>query len=160
MDFFFLRAYIIEINPLHHQICEAIASTEQQILVPVALSAVRTTSIAFVLNICELITTVALFAVNLCFLVQIVATMMLRQVELDESVIPQTWPRVRQALKKELRALWSLLIEMRKFVGTSARDAAVPRWLGNGSISKEFFVTYVGSHYRNILHKIAFSGMF
>lgn len=85
-------------------------------------------------------------------------TVILREVEIDEKVILKTWPRARQALKKPLRDLWSGIVEMRKVMGTSVRDAVFPRWLGNSSpIWKEFFVMFVGSRYRNIIQKIAFS---
>jgi hypothetical protein len=86
--------------------------------------------------------------------------MILRQVEIDENVIPETWPKAREALKKPLRDLWSGFVEMRKIMGTSVRDEVFPRWLGNSSpIWKEYFKMFVGSRYRNIIQKIAFSGM-
>jgi hypothetical protein len=87
--------------------------------------------------------------------------MILRQVEINEGVIQETWPKARQTVKKHLRQLWSGLIELRKVMGTAVRDAVFPRWLGNGSpIWKEFFVMFVGSHYKNIVQTIAFSGTF
>jgi hypothetical protein len=87
--------------------------------------------------------------------------MILRHVEIDDTVIPRTWPSAREDLKKHLRDIWSALLEMRKVVGTSAHDAVFPRWLGNSShIWEEYFAVFVGSDYRNILQKIAFSGMF
>jgi hypothetical protein len=88
-------------------------------------------------------------------------SVVLRQVEIHEGAIPQTWPKARQTVKKHLRDLWSGLLEMRKVMGTSVRDAVFPRWLGSSSpVWKEFFIMFVGSHYRNIIQKIAFSGMF
>jgi hypothetical protein len=85
--------------------------------------------------------------------------MILRQVEIDDKVIPQTWPSARQELKKPLRNLWSSFLDMRKVIGTSVQDTVFPRWLGNSSpIWKEFFVMFVCSRYRNIIQKIAFSG--
>lgn len=85
-------------------------------------------------------------------------SVVLRQVEIDERAIPQTWPVARQTLKKLLRDLWSDLVEMRKCMGPSVRDAVFPKWLGNSSpVWKEFFVMFVGSHYGNIIQKIAFS---
>jgi hypothetical protein len=85
----------------------------------------------------------------------------LRQVEIDDKLIPQTWPSAREALKKQLRDIWSDLVQMRNVMGTSVHDAVFPRWLGNSSrIWKEFFVMFAGSHYRDILQKMAFSGMF
>lgn len=88
-------------------------------------------------------------------------TVVLRQVEIHERVSLQTWPNARQTLQGYLCDLWSGLIEFRKFIGTSVCDAVFPKWQGNSSaIWKEFFVIFVGSHYKNILQKIAFSGMF
>jgi hypothetical protein len=86
--------------------------------------------------------------------------MLLRQVEIDKAVT-QAWPKARQVIKKEFRGLWSSLMEMRKaVVGGSAHGIQFPRWHGNSSsIWKVYFKTFVSSQYRNILHKIAFSGM-
>jgi hypothetical protein len=87
--------------------------------------------------------------------------MILRNVEIDEKVIPQKWPSARDELKKHLREIWSSLLEMRNIVDTPVHGAVFPRWVGNSShIWEEYFAMFVGSHYRNILQKIAFSGMF
>jgi hypothetical protein len=87
-------------------------------------------------------------------------TVILRQVELDEAVIPQTWPRARQTLKKELRAIWGFLLEMRKIMDTSVFTRQPIRGHSNSTdVWKDFFTTFVSSQYRNILQRIAFSGM-
>jgi hypothetical protein len=75
--------------------------------------------------------------------------------------IAQTWPKASQVIKMELRAVWSFLMEMRTRVMERSTDSLqFPRWYGNSSsIWKEYFITFVGSQYTNILQKIAFSGI-
>lgn len=87
----------------------------------------------------------------------VLVTTILRQVEVDINCI-QSWPKARQLLKKELRSVWSSLLEMRKAVHMPAHDVQFPGWFGNSShIWRNFFIVFVSSKYRNILQKVAFS---
>jgi hypothetical protein len=86
--------------------------------------------------------------------------MVLRRVEVDKDHGHQLWPKTRQLLKKELRSVWSTLLDIRKAVHMPAHDVQFPGWFGNSShIWRQFFVLFVSSKYRNILQKIAFSGL-
>jgi hypothetical protein len=87
-------------------------------------------------------------------------TTILRRMEVDKSCIHQSWPKARQLLKKELRNVWSLLLEMRRSVHMPAHDVQFPSWFGNSfHIWRQFFILFVSSRYRNVLQKIAFSGL-
>jgi hypothetical protein len=91
--------------------------------------------------------------------VQVFVTTILRRAEVDKN-FQQSWPKARQGLKKELRNVWSSLLEMRKAVHMPAQDVQFPPWNGNGSnILRHFFILFVSSKYRNILQKVAFSGL-
>lgn len=84
----------------------------------------------------------------------------LRRMEIDKNYVHQSWPKARQLLKKELRNVWSSLLEMRKAVHMPAHDVQFPAWTGNCyTIWRHFFIMFVSSKYRNILQKIAFSGL-
>jgi hypothetical protein len=49
---------------------------------------------------------------------------------------------------------------MRKAVHMPAHDVQFPGWFGNSShIWRNFFIVFVSSKYRNILQKVAFSGL-
>jgi hypothetical protein len=79
--------------------------------------------------------------------------------ELDKNYIHELWPKARQALKKELRNVWSSLLEIRR-AAMPAHGVQFPTWNGNGSnIWRHFFIQFISSKYRNILQKIAFSGL-
>lgn len=80
--------------------------------------------------------------------------------EVDKNYVNKSWPKARQVLKKELRNVWSSLLEMRKVVHMPAHDVQFPSWTGNNlHIWRHFFILFVSSKYRNILQKIAFSGL-
>ena len=90
---------------------------------------------------------------------QVLVTAMLRRMEVDKNYVHQSWPKARQMLKKELRNVWSSLLEVRKYVHMPAHDVQFPTWIGNGSVWRHFFILFVSTKYRNILQKVAFSGL-
>jgi hypothetical protein len=92
--------------------------------------------------------------------VQVLVTTILRRLEVDKNYVHQSWPKERQVLKKELRNVWSSLLEVRKYVHMPTHDVQFPAWIGNGSsVWRHFFLLFVSTKYRNILQKIAFSGL-
>jgi hypothetical protein len=88
----------------------------------------------------------------------VLVTTILRRMEVDKNYVHQSWPKARQVLKKDLRNVWSSLLEVRKYVHMPAHDVHFPTWIGNDSnVWRHFFILFVSTKYRNILQKIAFS---